>query len=1541
MLRRAQRRSRRAAVSRSAATRRRSPRRPARLGCETLEDRRLLAAFTVTSLEDAGAGTLRAAIDWANATPGADEIDFAPSLFQHGPGDPTPGVILLDSALPTVTDDLTITGPGAELLTLDGQRQEHDPDGSIDWHGILGIDESVISINAMSFENSGSGSAIYAYDSTLSVSESAFTGNGRYGDAALEDERAASVAGAIAAYSGTLVVTASTFHENWGSAISTYGNATILDSEFTANTAGGLPPWISGYESAGGAVSSAGHSLIIERTLLSDNEADLGGAVFFSGGTLEFRNSAAIGNRADRLGGAIYSIGHTTHIVGSTLSQNSARDGAGVYDHSADLLIEGVTAAKNSGTDPWSDGSAVRIFRDSDFIQIAIRNSVVAGNETTAGDLRYTTPYILEGVVQTSNNLIGYIREPSYTWPNIPLASDGVDGNRVGAEYAPLGPGLGPLAYNGGPTPTHAPLPGSRVIDAGGVYDDQPATDQRGVPRVAHGGWDNRPDIGSFEYQAAPDGLPGDLNADGRFDAADYTVWRDSHGQSVVPLSAGDSDGDGAVTEDDLRPWRSNFGHAYYAGRELVVNDLGDEDDGDVSNGVTTLREAVNFVNREGVFDTITFDPALSGGVIEMGQPTGETGFGAPFYGSGLALEREVTIDASMVPGGVTIDGNGNAGFFVLYAKEALYAPIEQGLTLNGLTLTRGGRDFGRGLPFGSVSPVRSYLHGEVKLIDTHVVDSTHDQFAVVYAEGPVTLIDSSITNSDPDAEGNGAIVADGDVTLIRSEVRDIPVQPTWAGPFTENDAAVVATARDHTGLHYRNGVARRVTLIDSEVSGTRGGGALYASGEVRLERSRIEDNAGTGVVAVGDPSRSLAPHTPPGVTPGAATLVDSVVAGNAGTGVIADTSVTLTRSRIENHTAATASDGSYFGEGGGIVTDGVVRAADSVIAGNAARQGGGIYASGRSEWLRENPLPPGRAVVELVGTAVNGNTADDFAAIYAADSIRITGGSSVSGNTLSGLSHSYYAPATIFVESVSASSVRTDGVYIADTVMTSNAAPEDEWAWVVTAELYGRVTALGQPAGTTLERVTVSDNQMNGVQATTLVDSTVSRNDGTGVFLAERIERSLINANRGGGVGTGWSGQVAIIDSTIRGNTRDLYSSSVAVASGVSGHTNGHQTHVRLERSRVVDNVGFVTGGSRHSAGQTAGGVAATDVVAIDSTIAGNTVETVGEFEVHPDSRFAGGIVATQAVRLYGSTVSGNAADGPAGAAGGVSAPTVELRQSTVSGNHARGDAASGGGVRADTLVAVHSTVAANRSDGDGGGAAVAVALDLEGTILAGNAAPAGPDLAFDPVADPEALAATIDRVVNHTLIGDSAGFAHDASMGVGNLLDVDPLLGPLADNGGPTLTHAPLPGSPAIDAGDPTRAAVEWTYQIGRHDPESTIPGTDDQRGAGFPRVVDAGSGAALIDLGAVESPGVVTGDVAAAAWARAATPSAAAGDADSVAAPAGAPADRDAALLLLLGEEPLGKPKGGGGDGFELGAEDEPEAEADAADAALGVF
>src|SRR5207253_11493070 len=72
---------------------------------------------------------------------------------------------------------------------------------------------------------------------------------------------------------------------------------------------------------------------------------------------------------------------------------------------------------------------------------------------------------------------------------------------------------------------------------------------------------------------------------------------------------------------------------------------------------------------------------------------------------------------------------------------------------------------------------------------------------------------------------------------------------------------------------------------------------------------------------------------------------------------------------------------------------------------------------------------------------------------------------------------------------------------------------------------------------------------------------------------------------------------------------------------------------------------------------------------------------------------------------------------------------------------------------------------------------------------------------------------------------------------IGPGDQINTDPLLGPLQDNGGPTFTHALLPGSPAIDSGDP----------------KFTPPPFFDQRGAGFDRVVNG-----RIDKGSFEVQG-----------------------------------------------------------------------------------
>ena len=136
-------------------------------------------------------------------------------------------------------------------------------------------------------------------------------------------------------------------------------------------------------------------------------------------------------------------------------------------------------------------------------------------------------------------------------------------------------------------------------------------------------------------------------------------------------------------------------------------------------------------------------------------------------------------------------------------------------------------------------------------------------------------------------------------------------------------------------------------------------------------------------------------------------------------------------------------------------------------------------------------------------------------------------------------------------------------------------------------------------------------------------------------------------------------------------------------------------------------------------------------------------------------------------------------------------------------------------------TLIISNSTIAGNSSTGQGGGVRNSPGgiVNARNTILANNMAPTGPDI-FGSL-----------TTSGYNLIGNSdGGTGFDDT----DLLNVEPLLGPLQYNGGTTQTMALLPGSPAIDAGDNTDAP-DW-----------------DQRGPGYPRITPDDP---MIDIGAFE--------------------------------------------------------------------------------------
>jgi hypothetical protein len=220
------------------------------------------------------------------------------------------------------------------------------------------------------------------------------------------------------------------------------------------------------------------------------------------------------------------------------------------------------------------------------------------------------------------------------------------------------------------------------------------------------------------------------------------------------------------------------------------------------------------------------------------------------------------------------------------------------------------------------------------------------------------------------------------------------------------------------------------------------------------------------------------------------------------------------------------------------------------------------------------------------------------------------------------------------------------------------------------------------------------------------------------------------------------------------------------------------------------------------------------------DSTVSGNRA-TIDPANTHGSYDTGGGIFADNGGLAVRSILAGNYTDGSGG--GIASHAGFLVGNSTISGNIAKTKSGGGIFVRLNSAMTVNNSTITQNQAVNGGGIYIAGTqpFDLQSTIVGGNVASGG-------AAD---LATESPRVItgaNNLVISTSAGTTLP-----GDTLHSDPLLLPLADNGGPTLTHALAPASPARDTGN--NAANLNT----------------DQRGAGHPRV--AGMAA---DIGAFEA-------------------------------------------------------------------------------------
>ena len=287
--------------------------------------------------------------------------------------------------------------------------------------------------------------------------------------------------------------------------------ATIAGFTITNGSASG--------DNGGGVFNEGGNSatLRLSDCTVSGNSADFGGGIFNLNGALIVNNCTISGNGAAFSGGGIANFASgaaaTLTITNSTISDNSAtaNDGGGILNGAAgsvasiaSVIVSNSTLSGNSAT---GNGGAVANAADvPNLARLTITNSTISDNSATAngggiynqGNAQFQIGSTVLNAGSSGENIFNGGQATSLGYN---LSSDDGAGILIGTgDQINTDPMLGPLQDNGGPTFTHALLPGSPAIDAGDPsFVPPPFFDQRGpgFDRVSGSGID----IGSFEVQ--------------------------------------------------------------------------------------------------------------------------------------------------------------------------------------------------------------------------------------------------------------------------------------------------------------------------------------------------------------------------------------------------------------------------------------------------------------------------------------------------------------------------------------------------------------------------------------------------------------------------------------------------------------------------------------------------------------------------------------------------------------------------------------------------------------------------------------------------------------------------------------------------------------------------------------------------------------------------------------------------------------------------------------------------------------------------------
>jgi len=384
-----------------------------------------------------GMCTLREAIIEANANPGADTIDATGVA----------GTIHLAGALPDITDEVTINGPGAETLIVSGPVNTAN-------YRVFNI--TVGAPGVVTLSGLGISGGHVASDVGGGIRNSAGTVNINHCE--LLNNRASQGAG-IFSSGGTVNVANSTLANNWadfnGGGIFHSGTLTLTNSSLLDNRSG-----TNGFGDGAGIYNFSGTVTITNSTLDSNTATRAGGGIY-AGGTVSLINSTVAYNIASPFGqgGGIYSVG-TTYLKSSIVDLNtSSPTGIDLFGafipQGYNVIGSTVGAAFSCPTCGFGPTDQINVANDQ--LKLQLGPGTLHGGPTAVLSLGCGSVAIDKGI---SNGLITDQRGVPRTFDNPEVANGTGDGTDAGAIEV--------RSICGQPPPTHFAVsaPSSATIGA-------------------------------------------------------------------------------------------------------------------------------------------------------------------------------------------------------------------------------------------------------------------------------------------------------------------------------------------------------------------------------------------------------------------------------------------------------------------------------------------------------------------------------------------------------------------------------------------------------------------------------------------------------------------------------------------------------------------------------------------------------------------------------------------------------------------------------------------------------------------------------------------------------------------------------------------------------------------------------------------------------------------------------------------------------------------------------------------------------------------